>query len=57
MEKYIKALQGISYSEWIKLKTGIDKEFERQKSESEKTFKLADTENVEMVIRSQFGRI
>ena len=57
MNKYIKALQGISYPEWTKLKIGIDKEFERQKSESEKTFKLADVKNVEMAIRSQFGRI
>lgn len=55
MKEYIKALQGISYFEWIKLQEGINRAFERQKGEFEKKLKLADSEDVERIIRSRFG--
>lgn len=32
MQEYIIALQGISYSDWVKLKAGIDRTFEMQKT-------------------------
>lgn len=35
MEKYIAALQGISYSDWIKLLEGINGAFDAQKGEFE----------------------
>ena len=35
MEKYITALQGISYSDWIKLLEGINGAFDAQKGEFE----------------------
>lgn len=55
MEEYIKALRGITYFEWIKLRESINAVFEMQKGEFEKKLKLADSEDVERIIRSRFG--
>lgn len=55
MEKYIEALKGISYFEWIKLQEGINSEFEQQISESKRNLRLTDSENVKRIIRSRFG--
>ena len=55
MKEYIEVLQGISYFEWIKLREGINAEFERQIGESKKNLKLTDSDRVKKVIRSQFG--
>lgn len=55
MEKYITALENISYGDWIKLKTAVDRKFEQQKGEFEKGLKLTDVEIVYKLIRSQFG--
>lgn len=57
MERYIKALSGISYSDWKKLKEGVDRVFSHKKSEFEKEIKLADSEmeTVMSLIHSQFG--
>ena len=52
MQKYIEALKGISYWEWIKLREGIDSEFEEQIGEN---LRLTDSENVKRIIRSRFG--
>ncbi|WP_199665530.1 hypothetical protein [Dorea sp. AM58-8] len=54
MEKYIEALKGISYFEWIKLREGMDKEFNRLIGESKRKLELTDVERVEKTIRSQF---
>lgn len=54
MQEYIIALQGISYSDWVKLKAGIDRTFEMQKREFEKNLKLANTDHVKKIIHSQF---
>lgn len=54
MKEYIRALQGISYPDWIKLKIGIDRAFDYEKGESEKNLKLANPEIVEEIIQSQF---
>lgn len=56
MDNYIESLKGITYQEWIKLRTGIDRAFEQQKSESEHLLKLADTKTVKLLIQSQFGQ-
>lgn len=56
MERYINALKGISYIEWVKLKHGIDRTFEQEKSELEKTLKFANTESALSIIQLQFGR-
>lgn len=47
MEKYIEALKGISYFEWIKLREGMDNEFNRLIGESKRTLELTDVERVE----------
>lgn len=52
MQEYIIALQGISYSDWVKLKAGIDRTFEMQKREFEKNLKLANTDHVKKIIQS-----
>lgn len=54
-EKYIETLKDISYYDWIKLREGIDREFNRKIDESKKSLKLTDFENVKKIIRSQFG--
>lgn len=53
---YIRALQGITFTEWIKLKVAVDRSFDMQKGEFEKTLKLANCEEIERLIQSQFGR-
>lgn len=55
MEKYIEALKDISYYDWIRLKNGMDQEFDRKIGESKKNLKLTDPENVKKIVRSQFG--
>ena len=55
VEKYIEALKGISYFEWIKLREGMDNEFNRFIGESKRKLELTDVERVEKTIRSQFG--
>lgn len=54
-EKYIEALKDISYYDWIRLREGIDREFNRKIDESKKNLKLIDSEKVKKIIRSQFG--
>lgn len=55
MEKYIEALKGISYFEWIKLREGMDNEFNWLIGESKRKLELTDVERVGKTIRSQFG--
>lgn len=55
MEKYIEALKGISYFDWIKLREGINRTFERQKGEFEKELKLTTVNETKKIIHSQFG--
>ena len=55
VEKYIEALKGISYFEWIKLREGMDNEFNRLIGESKRKLELTDVERMEKTIRSQFG--
>lgn len=57
MNKYITALKGITYPEWVKIKIAVDRVFEKEKCELEKELKLSKIEDVEAVIRSQFGYI
>ena len=55
VEKYIEALKVISYFEWLKLRGGMDNEFNRLIGESKRKLELTDVERVEKTIRSQFG--
>ncbi len=53
-EKYVDALKGISFSDWIKVKIAVDRMFENIRREYEKEFTLSDPEYVKKLIRSQF---
>lgn len=53
--KYIEGLKGISYSDWAKLKTVIDRNFEIQVSELKSKIQLTNPEMIEKLIQSQFG--
>lgn len=55
MEKYIKALEGITYSQWIKIRMAIDRRFEQEIGEFKKGLKLSDCKKVENIIHQQFG--
>ena len=55
MEEYLKALEGITYADWIKLRTAIDREFQHRISELSNTVKLTDSGRIEKLIHSQFG--
>ncbi len=50
-----KALDGISLSEWNKLKTVVDESFKKRTRELEGEIKLSCTNDVENTIRSLFG--
>ena len=56
MDEYLNALRGISYADWIRVKTAIDRVFEKQKSELEQGLKFADVNIAKRIIQSQFGR-
>ncbi|WP_245157209.1 hypothetical protein [Anaerovorax sp. IOR16] len=51
----IEKLQGISYRDWVKVKTSVDRAFEMKKRELENDIQLTDKEKVKELIRSQFG--
>lgn len=55
VSKYIKMIDGISYLEWTRLKTAVDRYFDAKKRESEAQLQLSDPEIIENLIRSQFG--
>ena len=56
LKECVIALTGISYRDWVVIKTAVDRAFERQNSEFETGLKLADTDTVLKIIQSQFGR-
>lgn len=55
MKQYIKSLEGITYSQWIKVRFAVDKSFDRKIGELKKDLELSDTKNVEEIIHQQFG--
>lgn len=56
MKNYINALIGISYPEWKRLRTAVDRAFEKERGEFEKEIKLANAEIVNQLIQLQFGQ-
>lgn len=54
-KKYLNALSGISYRDWIKLKTAVDRAFQNKIREAEGGLKLTDSQEVSNLIHSQFG--
>lgn len=57
MEKYAKALEGISYTEWIKLEQVIDRIFAEKRRKMSDKIHLSSEDNTLEAIRSQFGRV
>ena len=49
-----KGLLGITYSEWKQLKMIIDSTFEKKKSETERSIRLASLEDVREATQSLF---
>ena len=55
VDRYVNALSGINYSEWIRVKTAIDRYFDSEKREQETQIQLSKPDTVKQLIRSQFG--
>jgi len=53
-KKYLDALEGITYRQWIKLKIAVDRQFDMKRKELDATIQL-DTKKVADIIHSQFG--
>lgn len=54
-EKYAKNLEGITYLEWIKLKTAVDELFNLKRRELENDIQLSDANEITEAIHRQFG--
>lgn len=54
-DKYLEALNGISYLEWQKLQHVIERVFEKQRRELERSLQLSSSEEISMITRSLFG--
>lgn len=55
MEKYLRALSGISYKDWKKLRIAIDRVFQNKIRETEEELKITDLQEITNLIQSQFG--
>lgn len=54
MSEYIEALDGITYPQWVKLRTGIDMQFDFSRRELEKNMQISSGETARL-IRLDFG--
>ena len=54
LSEYIEALDGITYPQWVKLRTGIDMQFDFSRRELEKNMQISSGET-ERLIRLDFG--
>ena len=50
-----KALVGLSYPDWLKLRSAVDLEFAKKERELERTLELSADDDVVTPIREQFG--
>ena len=50
IQKRIEALYGISFEEWVLLKTIIDQSFDKKREEAEKGFKIDSQKDIENTI-------
>ncbi len=55
LEERIKYLEGITYDEWKKISTAVNRYFDEQIRESQKKMKLTESKRVNQLIHSQFG--
>lgn len=54
LSEYIEALDGITYPQWVKLRTGIDMQFDFSRRELEKNMQISSRETARL-IRLDFG--
>lgn len=54
LSEYIEALDGITYPQWVKLRTGIDMQFDFSRRELEKNMQISSGETARL-IRLNFG--
>ncbi len=54
LSEYIDALDGITYPQWVKLREGIDMQFDFSRRELEKDMQVSSGETAQF-IRSHFG--
>lgn len=54
LSEYIEALDGITYPQWVKLRTGIDMQFDFSRRELEKDMQVSSGETARL-IRLDFG--
>lgn len=54
LSEYIDALDGITYLQWVKLRTGIDMQFDFSRRELEKNMQISSGETARL-IRLDFG--
>ena len=54
LSEYIEALDGITYPQWVKLRTGIDMQFDFSRRELEKIMQISSGETARL-IRLDFG--
>lgn len=54
LSEYIEALDGITYQQWVKLRTGIDMQFDFSRRELEKNMQISSGETARL-IRLDFG--
>lgn len=54
LSEYIEALDGITYLQWVKLRTGIDMQFDFSRRELEKNMQISSGETARL-IRLDFG--
>lgn len=55
LSEYIEALDGITYPQWVKLRTGIDMQFDFSRRELEKKYADLFPEKPARLIRLDFG--
>nr|DAY37989.1 MAG TPA: hypothetical protein [Caudoviricetes sp.] len=55
LQEFAKSLEGLTYPEWLRLKTGIDAAFEEKRRETERNFCLTSPVRVCDLIQSRFG--
>lgn len=55
LSEYIDALDGITYPQWVKLREGINMQFDFSRRELEKDMQVSSGRNPAKFIRSHFG--
>ena len=49
LSEYIEALDGITYPQWVKLRTGIDMQFDFSRRELEKNMQISSGETARLI--------